>query len=192
MSGYDAAKYYYAIKLHFNNEKYNAITYNYKTKTRFVPENQFYSFQKIYNLYKDDLVNFYVANFYENPKLSVFDLCLSECDFVYKKWKKRNDSLSYVFKEEVNSLLNEHTLNEMLMVQKNYPILMIKTMQEDVSVDTLLLLDSVLKFFNDWDKRIKEDIIWKNFRMRTNKYRCFMKIDVDKFKHILKKEVKMM
>lgn len=188
MSGYDAIKFYNAIKLHFNDEKYNAITYNYNTKIKFIPENQLYSFQKLYKLYKDDIINFYVANFYNNPKSSVFDLCSIEADSTYKKWKKRNDSLAYFFTEDVRMLLEEHSLNELLIVKKTYPILMIKNMQEEISVDTLLLLDSILQFFNDWDKKIKQDIIWKNFKMKTNKYRCFMNIDVEKYKRILKKE----
>lgn len=190
MSGYDAAKYYNAIKLHFNNEKYNAITYRYNTKISFVPENQFYSFQRLYKTYKDELINFYVANFYENPKASVFDLCSSEADEIYKKWKKRNESLTYVFKEEVNNLLNESSLNDLLLVKKTYPVLMVKTMQEEVSIDTLLLMDSVLQFFKDWNNKIKEDVVWKSFKMKSDKYRCFMNIDLEKYREILKKEVK--
>lgn len=190
MSGYDAAKYFNAIKLHFNDERYNALNYNFRTKISFIPENQFYMYQRLYKMYKKDLINFYVANFYENPKASIFDLCSPEADEIYKKWKIRNESLTYHFKEQVNELLSENSLNEILLVKKTYPILMVKTMQEEVSIDTLLIMDSVLQFFKDWNKRIKEDIVWKTFKMKSDKYRCFMNIDLDKFKEILKKEVK--
>lgn len=190
MSGYDAAKYYTSIKLHFNEEKYNAITYNFKTKSYFIPENKFYIFQKLYKLYKDDLVNFYVANFLENPKSSLFDLVSPEADYIYRKWKIKNESLTYLFKQEISELLSEHSLKELLQVQKNYPILMIKVMQEEVSMETLLIMDSIVQYFDYWNKKIKEDIVWKDFRMKCNKYRCFMNIDVDKFKQILKKEVR--
>lgn len=191
MSGYDAARLYNAIRLHFNNEKYNAPKYNYKTKVNFIPENQFYLFQKLHKLYGEDLQNFYISNFLENPKLTIFDLVSPECEAIYKKWKKRNDSLTYHFKEEVSILLQEKDLNELLRVEKTYPTLMIKTLQEETSIDTLLILDSILQFFDRWDKKIKEDIIWTSFKTKCNKYRCFMNIDVPKFKQILKKEVNM-
>lgn len=191
MSGYDAAKFYNAIKLHFNDEKYNALTYNFHTKVKFIPENQFFIYQKLYRLYKEDIINFYVANFLENPKATIFDLCTPEADSIYKKWKKRNESLGYVFKSEVSHLLDECSLNDMLIVKQTYPILMIKTMQEEISLDTLLIMDSILQFFKDWEQKIKNDVIWKSFSLKANKYRCFMNIDVPKFKDILKKEVKM-
>lgn len=189
MSAYEAAKYYNAIKLHFNDEKYNAITYRYSTKVQFVPENQFYSFQKLYKNYKEEIINFYVANFMENPKATIFDLTSTEADEIYRNWKKRNESISYVFKNEVHNLLNDNTLNDILLVKQTYPLLMVKTMQEEVSFDTLLIMDSVLQFFNYWDKKISNDVIWKSFKLKTNKYRCFLNIDVKKFKEILKKEV---
>lgn len=190
MNGYDAAKLYNAVKLHFNSESYNAIKYRFKTKTTFVPENQFYAFQKLSNLYKENLTNFYVSNFIDNPKYCVFDLLSPECEETYKKWKKRQDALSYVYKTEMSELLTEYELNELLTVKKTYPIFMTEVMREKVSLDTLLISDCILQFFKDWEKNIKEEIIWGAFKMKCEKYRSFMNIDLPKMKEILKMEVK--
>lgn len=190
MNGNDAANLYNAIKLHFNSEKYNAVTYRFKTKSKFVPENQFFIFQKLGKLYGKDLIHFYVSNLSENPKLWVMDLLSDECASKYINWKKRNDSLSYVYKNEIGLLLDEYSLNELIKVKGTYPVLMTKVMQEFVSLDTLLLTDSILQFFDTWNKKIKERIIWEPFMMKCDKYRAFMNIDLPKFKKILKEEVK--
>jgi hypothetical protein len=190
MNGNDAANLYNAIKLHFTSEKYNAITYRFKTKSKFVPENQFFIFQKLGKMYGDNLIHYYVSNLSENPKLWVMDLLSDDCETRYKSWKKRNDSLSYVYKNEIGTLLDEYPLNELILVKGTYPLLMVKTMQEIVSLDTLLLTDSILQFFNVWNMKIKERIVWEPFRMKCDKYRSFMNIDLPKFKNILKEEVK--
>lgn len=189
MSGFDAAKYYNAIKLHFNSESYDAIKYNYKVRLKFVPENQLYWFQKLYTNHKEDLINFYVSNFLENKKISVFELCTDNAESVYNKWKMRNDSLAYTFKTEMGDLLNEYSLNELLLVKKTHPILMTKVMQEKVSLETLLIADSVLQFINRWKRDIKEEIVWNHFLFLCEKYRPFMSIDLPKMKAILKQEV---
>ena len=97
-SVYEAGNLFNALRLHFNDEKYNYFKYNGKTKCKFVPENQFYVFQKLEKRYGENIQDFYVANFLENPKLWIHDLLGQECDDIYKEWLRKNQSLTYHFK----------------------------------------------------------------------------------------------
>ena len=185
----ESASLFNAIKLHFTSEKYDALKYNFKTKKNFVPENQFYFFSKLEKLYKDELARFYIANLYEDPTKSIFDLVEPEAKEIYNKWKQRNEALSYNFKKEVGILLEKYSLNNAIKITNEYPVLLLKTFRKEISIETLLLMDSVLNFYKIWDNTFKNDLVWKDFKFRSNKYRCFMDINVEKFKEMLKEIV---
>ena len=191
MSATEAGKLYNALKLHFNNEEYDFVKYHGKTSIKFIPENQIYTFQKLQNRYGETLKEFYISNFVENPKIWVNDLPNQESDDVYRSWLKKKESLSYVFRTDVSNILeNQEDINDVLRVKKDFPILMKMVLQKKVNIETLLIMDNIVKFFSVWDKRIKDELIWKSFRMKCIKYRPFLEFEPDKMKYILKQEVK--
>jgi len=61
---------------------------------------------------------------------------------------------------------------------------------KQVSLETLVILNDLLKFFPMWDKKIDDDIIWPDFKMKCEKYSPFLNYDKDKFKIILKDKIK--
>lgn len=191
-SVYEAGNLYNALRLHFNDEKYNFFKYNGRTKCRFVPENQFYVFQKLEKRYGENIKDFYVANFLENPKIWINDLLGQECDDVYKEWLRKNQSLTYHFKNDLNNLLEKFEFNDLFVVKKEFPILMKLVMQKKISLETLLILDSILNFIEVWNEKIQDELIWKAFRIKCIKYKPFLQIDQEKMKTILKEEIKRM
>jgi len=191
MSAFDAYRIYNALKLHFNTEKYDYFKYCGKVKVKVIPENQYYIFDKISKRYSDDIEKFYVANFLENNNLWVNDLLSDYCETKFSSWKKKNESLTYVFKSDIITLKDEfEDLNDVLRIDKEYPILMKKVMQEKISIETLLLTNSIVKFFNAWDKKMKGDLIWDPFSLKCKKYYNFLKFDQDSIKQILIREIK--
>lgn len=180
---------YYAIKTHYTSS-YNAVTYNYHISIKQIPQNQYYVFERLAQKHKRELKYFYVCTLFENPKVWVGDLLSSDADDIFIKWKKRMQSLSYCFKNEMHGLLMHNNLKELVNSKKSFPVLLRKVLQEKISVDTLLILDSMLKLFDQWDKTIGDDIIWIENRERYVKYRCFMNYDIEKMKKILIEEVK--
>jgi hypothetical protein len=190
-SVYEAGSLYNSLKLHFNNENYNFLKYNGKTKCKFIPENQFYIFQKLEKRYGENLKYFYVSNFLENPKIWINDLLSQEADDVYKNWQKKKESLGYIFKNDISLIFEDRdNLNDVLLVKKDFPILMKMVMQKKVSLETLLILDDILQFIKVWEKKINDELIWKGFRLKCIKYKPFLIFDTDKMKTILKQEVK--
>ena len=191
MSAFDAYRIYNALKLHFNTEKYDYFKYCGKVKTKVIPESQYYIFDKVSKRYSTDIEKFYVANFIENNNLWVNDLLSDVCEEKFASWKRKNESLTYVFKSDIISLKDEFDdLNLILRVEKDYPILMKKVMQEKINIETLLLTNSIIKFFDMWEKKMKDDLIWQPFSLKCKKYYKFLKFDQNSIKQILIQEIK--
>jgi len=191
MSVYDSYRLYNSLKLHFNSESYNYFKYSGKIKSRYIPEHQFYIFEKLDKKYGDNLEDFYVSNFLENPKTWINDLLSEDCGEIYLSYVKRKESLTYSFKTDIIYLFDESDdFNKLFVVDKDFPLLMKKTLQNKIKIETLLILNSILQFFGVWDNKIKDDLIWKDFRLKCIKYFPFVKFDQTKMKEILKMEIK--
>jgi hypothetical protein len=182
---------YYAIKTHYTSKQYNAVTYNFHVRVKQIPANQYYVFDKLARKYKNELKYFYISTLFENPKVWIGDLLSQDAEDVFMNWKKRMQSLSSCFKNEICELLTEYELKELIICKNSYPILLRKVLQEKTSVDTLLILDGVIQFFDRWDKCMENDMVWEENRDRYFKYRSFMNYDIDRMKKILIREVKM-
>ena len=45
-------------------------------------------------------------------------------------------------------------------------------------------------FFPMWEKKIQDDIVWPNWKLRLEKYTPFIVYDKDLFKSIVKEQIK--
>ena len=193
-TGYAAFAMYNSLKLHFTSTSYDYFKYHGKTNVSsvtFLKRKDKYTFYKLSRKYSlDELRDFYVANFLEGDKW-VGDM-VKDGEEVYKKWQKTQQSLTYTFENDIIYLLsNGGSPDEMLEVKPNgYPILMRMTQLKQVSLETLVILNDLLKFFPMWNKKIDDDILWPDFKMKCEKYTPFLNYDKVKFKEILKEKVK--
>ena len=145
MSTNEAGVLFNALKLHFNDDKYDFFKYNGRTRIKFIPESQFYVFKKLEARYGDGLKDFYVSNLLENPKIWVNELLTQEADDVYKNWLRKKESLSYVFKNDISNILDSYdNINHTLKVSKELPILIKLVLQKKINIETLLVLDFIV------------------------------------------------
>jgi hypothetical protein len=194
-SGYAAFAMYNSLKLHFTSKSYDYFKYHGKTNVSSVTflknksKYQFYKLARKYNL--DELKDFYIANFLEGDKW-VGEIANADGEEVYKKWQKTQQSLTYTFENDIMYLLsNGESPDEMLEVKPNsYPVLMHLVQLKQVSLETLCILNDIMKFFPMWDKKIDDDIVWPDFKMKCEKYTPFLNYDKVKFKAILKEKIK--
>jgi hypothetical protein len=194
-SGYAAFAMYNSLKLHFTSKSYDYFKYHGKTNVSSVTflknksKYQFYKLARKYNL--DELRDFYVANFLEGDKW-VGEIANADGEEVYKKWQKTQQSLTYTFENDIMYLLsNGGSPDEMLEVKPNsYPVLMHLVQLKQVSLETLCILNDIMKFFPMWNKKIDDDIVWPDFKMKCEKYTPFLNYDKVKFKAILKEKIK--
>lgn len=189
MTAINAAKLYNALRLHFNTD-YDYFKYNGKTKTKFIDNNRLYVFEKLDKLYTDKIKDFYIANFVVDTKIYPNNLLSDTSSDIYMNWMRRKENLTYIYKNDIQNVIQDtESFNDLLEVKGSFPILLRKTLQGKITIETLLIMNSVLKFFPVWDKKINDDIIWDSFKFRCRKYYPFIEFDKGKMKQILKDEV---
>ncbi len=192
-TGYAAFAMYNSLKLHFTSTSYDYFKYHGKTNVStatFLKRKDKYTFYKLSRKYGvEELLDFYVANFLEGDKW-VGDMA-KDGEEVYKKWQKTQQSLTYTFENDILFLLADgNSPDDMLKVPPNsYPQLMRVVQMKQVSLETLCILNDIMNFFPMWDKKIDDDIIWPDFKMRCLKYTPFLHYDRNKFRQILKNTI---
>ena len=197
-TGYQAFCLYQSIKLHFTSSSYCYFKYNGKTnisKQSFLNNKSKYQFYKLSRKYDpEELKNFYVANFMVGNGMWVGDMITSEGNDNFTKWKKRIESLTYTFGNDIIYLLEKYGIKgeEIFRVDNgNYPNLLQEVMYGKVSLETLIILNNQTNFVRiHWVPRITDDIIWPDWLLKIEKYSPFLHYDKSKFKDILKDKIK--
>lgn len=195
-SGFSAFALYNALRLHFTSDSYDYFRYNGKSnvsKSNFATRKDKYSFYRLsrkYNL--KDLQDFYIANFLEGDVKWVGDIAGADGEETYRKWQKRNQSLTYTFEQDIIQLFDKcSTPEELLKVNDNdYPLLLREVMQGGTTIETLVILNNILKFLPMWARKINDTIIWPDWKRKIEKYSPFIKYDQVKFKTTLKENLK--
>ncbi len=181
---FESYKLYNALKLHFESD-YDAIKYNFKsnvTPNSFFKRRDKYFFAKIARNQKD-LLNYYVFNFIEDVKY-IGDME----DRHYTKHKKIHDSLTRTFQSDIDKLSDEK-LDDLLVVKNiNQPPKIIeKWMHEEITLETLVILNAITDFITIEGKKITETLFWPDISKKIMKYSPFVKFQMDKYKIIMQK-----
>jgi len=135
-------------------------------------------------------LNFFVSNFVacDDPQSLWIGEIVRNGETNYNEWQRRVQSLTYVFRQESELLFGNHKVDEVFDCSKGHPILLKKYLSKDISLETLIIYDSIFGFVKDFDKRLK-DPVWESVSIRIKKYFSFIHIDVFKYKKILKEVV---
>ena len=195
MTSYEAYTLYLAIKLHFTTPNYDYFKHNAKVNSSlnaFLKRNDRFFFHKLATKYGDSLIDYYVSNFANKPKVWVGDLVRADGDTIYNKWKKYNESFSYNFRNDCVLLRNvidgdRIRFDDVFSVDSGqHPRLLRLLLSEQISIQSVIILDKVLGFVKRWDKEIKETIIWPEKSFKLKKLNPFIKFNLTKCKFIMK------
>ena len=133
-TGFAAFALYNALHLHFTSNSYDYFRYNGKTnisKDSFARRKDKFHFYRLSRRYKiDELREFYIANFVDSSIRWVGDISSAEGEDVYKKWQKRNQSLTYNFEQDIIHLME--TENWLKVNNGQYPYLLEQAMQKGI------------------------------------------------------------
>ncbi len=137
-----------------------------------------------------EVENFFVANFVScnDPETLWIGEIMREGEDRYQNWQKKVQSLSYVFKEESQSLFEDNKFDEVFNCSKGHPPLLKKFLSGNISLETLVIYDKIFLFGNKFDKKL-QDPVWETVSRRIKKYSPFLHIDVLRFRKILKELV---
>ena len=191
---FDAYKQYLALKNHFTKEKYDYHKYCGKSRATvksFYKRKDRFWFEKIARNKSDkEVVDFFVSNFItctDPSKLWIGEM-IREGEGRYTAWKRRTQSLSYIFREEIELILADTDLDTVFAMTNGHPPILKKYLSGDISLETLVICDRILGYRNDYDKQLT-DPVWETVSLRIKKYSPFLNIDVFHFKKILKEIV---
>ncbi len=190
MTGFEVYKMYLALKLHFTSDTYDYFQYGGNAKASQVSFDQRkdkFFFVKLSRKFKDfELREFFVANLTAEDKVYPATL-VREGAKNYADYIKRKESLSYHFKEDV-SVLHEmcDKFDDLFKVTSVHPPLLKAHLGGRICLETLTIFNKLFQYVPQFDKQIKEEIVWKPLRNKVVKYDPFLHIDLGKYKKIVK------
>ena len=149
----------------------------------------FYKLSRKYK--KDELFGFYIANLLHNPKCWAGDLMSDDADSEYKVWLKTQQSLTYLFEQDLSTAFDLVDNPEELLrvVDGQYPLLYNLYLHDKVKKETVMILNNFMNFIPMWTKKIDDDIIFPEFVKSCEKYKPFFSYDEQKMKKILKEKL---
>ena len=187
---FESYKLYNALKLHFETDGYDAIKYHFKTSvkpTSFFKRKDKFFFAKLAKTYESELKEFYIANFKNDVKY-VGDMLNEGGERYYRDHKKIMESLTYQFQTDINKLNDMDVSFDSLLEAEdnNHPLIIKLWMQEEIVLETVVILDSILGFVERENKKITDTIIWPDIYRKIMKYKPFVKFDRNKCLNLLK------
>ena len=191
VSPFETYQHYLSLKNHFTNPKYDFFKYGAKTRasvTSFNKRKDKYWFEKTSRKYNDkEVVDFLVSNFTatDNPQNLWIGEIINSGERNYSEWRKRQQSLTYLFKEQSNELLLENELESLFNCTKGHPVLLKRFLSGSISLETFVIYDKIFHFSKNFDKKL-DDPVWETVSLKIKKYSPFINIDVFNYKKILK------
>lgn len=191
MMPFDAYREYLALKNHFTKDSYDYFKYNKKVRATvqsFYKRKDRFWFEKVSRQKSDqEVVEFFLSNLIsctDPSKLWIGEM-MRDGEARYAAWKKRNQSLSYIFREETQSLFEDRKVDDVFDCSKGHPPVLKKFLSGNISPETMVIYDKIFLFGNDFDKKL-DDPVWETVSKKLKKYSSFLNIDVSRYKNILK------
>jgi hypothetical protein len=191
MSPFETYQTYLSMKSHFTNSKYDFFKYGGKSRatiTSFNKRKDKYWFEKTSRKYSDrEIVDFLLSNFVsaDNPQNLWIGEIINSGERTYADWMRRQQSLTYLFKEQSNELFSEIKLDDALNCSKGHPPVLKKFLGGKISLETLVIYDKIFLFGKTFDKQLL-DPVWECVSLKIKKYSPFIQVDISSYKKILK------
>ena len=190
----DAYRCYLALKNHFTKDHYDYIKYRGKTRASneaFYKRKDRFWFEKFARQKNDkEIEEFFVSNFIysTDPSTVWIGEMIKEGEGRYQEWQKKVQSLTYVFKQETESVFENKKVDDMFDCSKGHPPILKIYLKGDITLESMVIYDRILGYGKDFDKRLK-DPVWETVSRKIKKYSPFLNIDVSRYKKILKEVI---
>ena len=197
MAPFEVYRYYLALRLHFTTDSYDVIKQQGRvraTRNSFLKRKDLLSINRVAETYSDkDIVDFLVANFVSGDRWGgVFDV---ESKERYQGWKKRIESISYTFKKEIDKAVTYAdklgiTFNQLFYCNNGqHPFIIKMYLRNDISIETLVILNKLNNFTDQLDQDLKDDLVWPDTSRIIKKYSPFLEIKKDKYNEIYRRAI---
>ena len=183
MEPFDAFRFYQSIKLHFESDSYDAVKYNYKTSANhrsFWKRRDKYFFAKIGKQFDsaEELIEFFAAHFVSGNGW-VGEMIQNES--TYTQWLKKKEAMTYLFEQDLYKLKEiSENFDDLLDCSDGHPEIITAYLREEISIETVVIINKLVGFMNKAYKQITETIVWPDVSRRIRKYAAFVKVDTKK------------
>ena len=194
MMPFDAYRCYLSLKNHFTKDHYDYHKYRGKTRATvqaFYKRKDRFWFEKFARSKNDkEVEEFFVSNFIysTDPATMWIGEMIKEGDGRYTEWKKKVQSLSYIFKEETESVFDNRKVDDVFNCSKGHPPILKSYLGGSTSLESMVIYDIILGYGKDFDKRLN-DPVWETVSRKIKKYKPFLNINVPHYKKILKEVI---
>ena len=178
---------YCAMKAHFSKSNYNYFKYEGKTRIKrdsFYKRKDRFFFVRLSKKYTEheDIQNYLIANFIRES----IGYVARFSNKVYEEWLYKRQNFYTIFTDEMRPLVNE--FQPLFEVKSNtHPKLLQEYLGKRVSLETLIILNELVSYVDNWNKELAEDFIWGDLKKLMNNYKGFLTIDVERYRILLLK-----
>ena len=198
MNGFEVYKIYLAIKLHFTSKKQSYDFHKHLGRTTarletFTKRRDRYFFHKLSKSYNNStIVDYFLSNFVSNTNLWVGDIIGKSGDDTYKQWSKKIEALHYYYEQDIDYILErKHKFDDLFIVKDGqHPPILKMFLSKRINFETFIILDDILSFTKQLNKKINEKVLWPKLYDRMIRYKPFLSYNITKYKLTLKKKVK--
>ena len=193
MSAMQVYNQFLALKNHFTKDSYDYFKYHGKTNASvdsFMKRPDRFKFQRLSKLYKDqEMEDFLIANFIKG-KTWVNQMFDDDAGDNYMAYRKRKESLSYTFGNELDKMFLLQNPNLAFKATSDYALPIRMYLQGDLSLESFAILSRYLNLREIYDAKYGEDdIVWGKISMLLKKFTPFLAYDDKKIKTILKEKI---
>ena len=190
---FETYKTYLAMKQHFTKDKYDYHKYcgrSRATLSAFHKRKDRYFFEKMSRSHPDkEIEDYFLANFVtcKDPEPLWIGEIIQEGDKNYQQWQKKVQSLSYVFREDIDKLF-DRKVDEVFDCSKGHPHILKSYLGGYTTLETLVICDRIFGYVKNFDKKL-QDPVWETVSRRIKKYTPFLNINVPRYKKVLKEAI---
>jgi hypothetical protein len=119
----------------------------------------------------------------------------SEASERYAEWKKRIESLSYIFTNDLDNLIenlesdNKQFDDAFKITKAQHPYIIKAFLRKTITLETLVILEKINPFLIHFDTDLSNDIMWPDISRLIRKYKPFLQFDKEKFNGILRRRI---
>jgi len=190
MEAFGAYQMYIGLKAHFTSD-YDYTKYGGKTSAKmdsFLKRKDRSFFSRVARKYGESTQDYFISNFVCSPKGWLGDF--NETN--YNNWMKYKQSLTYNFIQDMSFLFSQvEDFNSIFSCQKGkHPVLLRNYLAKRTHLETMVILQGLVGYVKQFDKELKDDLVWPDSRRLVVKYGAFLNYDKEKCKVQLLKLVK--
>jgi hypothetical protein len=197
MDDFSVYRMYIALKLHFTTDNYDAIAQKGRVKASRIAFNKrkdLFSIKKIAKTYSDeDVANFLVANFSSGDRWGgMFD---TEAGKRFTEWKKKIESLSYVFTQDLDNIILELEedglkFEDIFKISNGqHPYIIKAYLRKTITLETLVILNKIYNYLDKFNLEITDTVVWPDVARLIKKYTPFLKISIEKYDATLRRRI---